>query len=35
MKPGQHDAALMRLPNGSMLAVKGDGNERAVRHGPL
>ncbi|MDA4137202.1 MAG: AIR synthase-related protein, partial [Thaumarchaeota archaeon] len=26
MKPGQHDAALLRLPNGHMLAVKGDGN---------
>jgi phosphoribosylformylglycinamidine synthase subunit PurL len=26
LKPGQHDAALLRLPNGRMLAVKGDGN---------
>ena len=26
LKPGQHDAALLRLPNGSALAVKGDGN---------
>ncbi len=26
LKPGQADAALMRLPNGSLLAVKGDGN---------
>jgi phosphoribosylformylglycinamidine synthase subunit PurL len=26
MKPGQHDAAVLRLPNGAMLAVKGDGN---------
>ncbi len=25
-KPGQADAALLRLPNGSFLAVKGDGN---------
>ena len=26
IKPGQADAALLRLPNGSLLAVKGDGN---------
>ena len=26
LKPGQADAALLRLPNGSLLAVKGDGN---------
>lgn len=28
MKPGQGDAALLRLPNGSMLAVKADGNSK-------
>jgi phosphoribosylformylglycinamidine synthase II len=26
IKPGQSDAALIRLPNGALLAVKGDGN---------
>src|SRR3984957_14790386 len=26
IKPGQADAALIRLPNGALLAVKGDGN---------
>ncbi len=26
LKPGAHDAALLRLPNGRALAVKGDGN---------
>ncbi|MDA4114579.1 MAG: phosphoribosylformylglycinamidine synthase subunit PurL, partial [Thaumarchaeota archaeon] len=26
VKPGQADAALIRLPNGALLAVKGDGN---------
>lgn len=26
LKPGQHDSALLRLPHGRMLAVKGDGN---------
>jgi phosphoribosylformylglycinamidine synthase len=26
LKPGQADAALLRLPNGRLLAVKGDGN---------
>jgi phosphoribosylformylglycinamidine synthase len=26
LRPGQADAALLRLPNGSLLAVKGDGN---------
>jgi phosphoribosylformylglycinamidine synthase subunit PurL len=26
MKPGQADSALLRLPNGRLLAVKGDGN---------
>jgi len=28
LKPGTADAALLRLPNGSMLAVKADGNSR-------
>ncbi|MDV3277580.1 MAG: phosphoribosylformylglycinamidine synthase subunit PurL [Nitrososphaerales archaeon] len=28
LKPGMADAALMRLPNGSMLAVKADGNSK-------
>ncbi|MDG6926496.1 MAG: phosphoribosylformylglycinamidine synthase subunit PurL [Nitrososphaerota archaeon] len=26
LKPGQHDSALLKLPNGHLLAVKGDGN---------
>jgi len=28
VKPGQADAAVMRLPNGRFLAIKGDGNSR-------
>jgi phosphoribosylformylglycinamidine synthase len=28
LKPGNADAALLRLPNGSMLAVKADGNSK-------
>jgi phosphoribosylformylglycinamidine synthase II len=28
IKPGQADAAVMRLPNGRFLAIKGDGNSR-------
>ena len=28
LKPGNADASLLRLPNGSMLAVKADGNSR-------
>jgi phosphoribosylformylglycinamidine synthase subunit PurL len=28
LKPGMGDAALLRLPNGSMLAVKADGNSK-------
>ncbi len=28
VKPGQGDAAVLRLPNGSFLAVKGDGNSK-------
>ncbi len=28
LKPGEADAALLRLPNGSMLAIKADGNSR-------
>lgn len=28
VKPGQADAAVLRLPNGRFLAVKGDGNSR-------
>jgi len=28
LKPGDADASLLRLPNGSMLAVKADGNSR-------
>ena len=28
IKPGQADAAIMSLPNGSFLAVKGDGNSK-------
>jgi phosphoribosylformylglycinamidine synthase II len=28
LKPGSADASLLRLPNGSMLAVKADGNSR-------
>src|SRR5208282_1840302 len=28
IKPGQADAAVLKLPNGKFLAVKGDGNSR-------
>ncbi|HVB95053.1 MAG TPA: phosphoribosylformylglycinamidine synthase subunit PurL [Nitrososphaerales archaeon] len=28
VKPGQADAAVMRLPNGRFIAIKGDGNSR-------
>jgi phosphoribosylformylglycinamidine synthase subunit PurL len=34
LKPGQADAALLRLPNGRLLAVKGDGNSAQVSLDP-
>ncbi|MDG7020297.1 MAG: phosphoribosylformylglycinamidine synthase subunit PurL [Nitrososphaerota archaeon] len=34
VKPGQADAAVMRLPNGRFLAIKGDGNSRQVALDP-
>jgi phosphoribosylformylglycinamidine synthase len=34
IKPGQADAAVMRLPNGKFLAIKGDGNSRQAHLDP-
>ena len=34
VKPGQADAAVMRLPNGRFLAIKGDGNSRQASLDP-
>jgi len=34
VKPGQADAAVMRLPNGKFLAIKGDGNSRQAHLDP-
>jgi phosphoribosylformylglycinamidine synthase subunit PurL len=34
IKPGQADAAVMRLPNGRFLAIKGDGNSRQASLDP-
>jgi len=34
VKPGQADAAVMRLPNGKFLAIKGDGNSRQASLDP-
>jgi phosphoribosylformylglycinamidine synthase subunit PurL len=34
VKPGQADAAVMRLPNGRFLAIKGDGNSRQAALDP-
>jgi phosphoribosylformylglycinamidine synthase subunit PurL len=34
IKPGQADAAAMRLPNGRFLAIKGDGNSRQASLDP-
>ena len=34
VKPGQGDAAVLRLPNGRFLAVKGDGNSRQTSLDP-
>ncbi|MDA4122585.1 MAG: phosphoribosylformylglycinamidine synthase subunit PurL [Thaumarchaeota archaeon] len=34
LRPGQADAALMRLPNGRLLAIKGDGNSAQVALDP-
>ncbi len=34
VRPGQADAAVMRLPNGRFLAIKGDGNSRQASLDP-
>jgi len=34
VKPGQADAAVMKLPNGRFLAIKGDGNSRQASLDP-
>jgi phosphoribosylformylglycinamidine (FGAM) synthase-like enzyme len=34
IKPGQADAAVLRLPNGRFLAIKGDGNSRQASVDP-